>query len=100
MAMLRVSLGFILVAISISAAAAANRLAFDSLQHARLEFTGPVGFRTGGRALQVRGPSGRRFCSARIPNYGGGDNVTAGKEGGKRAGGRGRGVCPSQSPWP
>ena len=45
MVMLRASLGFILAAISISAAAATNRLAFDSLPHARFEFTGPVGFR-------------------------------------------------------
>ena len=40
--MLRASLGFILAAICISAAAATNRLAFDSLPNARFEFTGPV----------------------------------------------------------
>ena len=40
--MLRALLGFILAAISISAAAPTNRLAFDSLPHARFEFTGPV----------------------------------------------------------
>jgi hypothetical protein len=45
MVMLRASLGFILAAISISAAAPTNRLAFDSLPHARFEFTGPVGER-------------------------------------------------------
>ena len=45
MVMLRASLGFILAAISISAAAATNRLAFDSLPQARFEFTGPVGER-------------------------------------------------------
>ncbi len=45
MTMLRASLGFILAAISISAAAATNRLAFDSLPHARFEFTGPIGER-------------------------------------------------------
>lgn len=43
MAMLRTSLGFILAASSISAAAPTNRLAFDSLLHGRVEFTGPVG---------------------------------------------------------
>ena len=43
--MLRASLGFILAAISISAAAPTNRLAFDSLPHARFEFTGSVGER-------------------------------------------------------
>ncbi len=43
--MLRASLGFILAAISISAAAPTNRLVFDSLPHARFEFTGPVGER-------------------------------------------------------
>ena len=43
--MLRASLGFILAATSISAAASTNRLAVDSLPHARFEFTGPVGER-------------------------------------------------------
>ena len=42
MVMLRASLGFILAAISISAAAPTNRLVFDSLPHARFEFTGLV----------------------------------------------------------
>jgi len=42
MVMLRASLGFILAAISISAAAPTNRLAFESLPPARFEFTGPV----------------------------------------------------------
>ncbi len=45
MVMLRASLGFILAAISISVVASTNRLAFDSLPHARFEFTGPVGER-------------------------------------------------------
>lgn len=45
MVMLRASFGFILAAVSISAAAATNRLAFDSLPRARFEFTGPVGER-------------------------------------------------------
>ena len=44
MVMLRASLCFVLAAISI-AAAPTNRLAFDSLPHARFEFTGPVGER-------------------------------------------------------
>jgi hypothetical protein len=41
----RASLCFILVAITISVSATTNRLAFDSLPHARFEFTGPVGER-------------------------------------------------------
>jgi len=45
MVMLRASLCFILAAVSIAAAAPTNRLAFDSLPHARFEFTGPVGER-------------------------------------------------------
>ncbi len=45
MAMLRASLGFILAAISVSAAASTNRLAFDSLPQAQFKFTGPVGGR-------------------------------------------------------
>ena len=45
MIMFRTLLGFTLAAISISAAAATNRLAFDSLPHARFEFTGPIGER-------------------------------------------------------
>ena len=41
--MFRALFGFILTAISITAAVPTNRLAFDSLPHARFEFTGPVG---------------------------------------------------------